>query len=204
MRIRSHAATLAATAALVLTVDSPSFAQIALLESDGALRLQVSPSNTEVFLDGYYAGTVDDFDGIFQRLHVSAGEHDIELFLSGYRSVRQKIFVQPRETFRVRYTMEQLKPGDTPDARPVASAPPRPGPVIDFGSLAIRVQPRDAVVTIDGERWQTPPDHDRLVVQLPAGPHRVEIRKEGFGVYESTVDVRRGDQTALNVSLRRE
>ena len=29
----------------------------------GAARLQVSPRETEVFVDGYYAGVVDDFDG---------------------------------------------------------------------------------------------------------------------------------------------
>ena len=141
-----------------------------------------------------------------------------ELYLEGYRSVRQKVLVQPGATFRVRYAMEMLKPGDPPDPRPVAPAAPsaaerrggapqsQPGgnARTDFGALAIRVQPRDAVVTIDGERWETPPDNDRLIVQLPAGPHRVEIRKDGFDVYTSTVDVRRGAETPLNVSLTRE
>ena len=70
--------------------------------------------------------------------------------------------------------------------------------------MAIRVQPRDATVTIDGERWDTAPDSERLAVQLPAGPHRVEIRKDGFGGYASTVDVRRGSETPLNASLARE
>jgi hypothetical protein len=59
-------------------------------------------------------------------------------------------------------------------------------------------------VFIDGERWDAPPENDRLVVQLPAGGHRVEIRKDGFGSYSSMVDVRRGDETMLNVSLTRE
>jgi hypothetical protein len=36
------------------------------------------------------------------------------------------------------------------------------------------------------------------------GAHRVEIRKDGFGNYSSTVDVRRGDEATLNVSLTRE
>ena len=49
-----------------------------------------------------------------------------------------------------------------------------------------------------------PADNERLVVQLPAGAHRVEIRKPGFGSYVSSIDIRRGDETALNVSLTRE
>jgi hypothetical protein len=53
---------------------------------DGAsLRVQVTPNDAEVFIDNYYAGTVDDFDGLFQRLHVEPGAHDITLWREGYR-----------------------------------------------------------------------------------------------------------------------
>ena len=212
----SKAATLVAAAVLVLSfLPSPALAQVPFFDRGSALRFQVTPEDAEIFLDGYYVGTVDDFDGMFQRLHLAPGEHDVEIYLGGYRSVRQKILVQPGATFRVRYGMEALTPGDTPDPRPVAPAtpppptgrrpgPPRPDQQSEFGTIAIRVQPRDAVVLIDGDRWDTSPDSDRLVVQLPAGAHRVEIRKDGFGGYSSTVDVRRGDETALNVSLTRE
>jgi hypothetical protein len=51
-----------------------------------SLRLQISPSETEVFVDGYYAGVVDDFDGFMQRLRVEAGEHTIQLYLNGRRT----------------------------------------------------------------------------------------------------------------------
>jgi hypothetical protein len=39
----------------------------------GSLRLIVEPEKTKVYVDGYYAGVADDFDGIFQRLHLSTG-----------------------------------------------------------------------------------------------------------------------------------
>jgi hypothetical protein len=35
-----------------------------------SLQLQVTPRETEVFVDGYFAGRVDDFDGRFQRLPI--------------------------------------------------------------------------------------------------------------------------------------
>ena len=38
--------------------------------STAAMRLRVKPVETEVYLNGYYAGIVDDFDGVFQRLYV--------------------------------------------------------------------------------------------------------------------------------------
>ena len=40
--------------------------------------LRVKPIETEVYLSGYYAGIIDDFVGVFQRLYVLAGNHDLE------------------------------------------------------------------------------------------------------------------------------
>src|SRR5262245_7934286 len=45
----------------------------------GDVRLQVRPREAQVFVDGYYAGIVDDFDGIFQRLTLTVGPHEIEI-----------------------------------------------------------------------------------------------------------------------------
>ena len=192
-----------------------------------SVRVQVEPRETEVYIDGSWAGTVDDFDGFFQRLHLEPGEHDVELFLDGHRSVRQKIYLQPNGTFRIRHTMIPLGAGDTPDPRPVAPPrqqrdptdpydafgraerrerpePPERSEQGSYGSLAIRVQPGDADILIDGEPWEGPDTSDRLVVELPGGEHRIEVRKTGFATYSSTVRVRRGETTTLNVSLARE
>ena len=198
-----------------------------------SLRLQVEPKETEVFIDGYWAGTVDDFDGFFQRLHIEPGDHEVELYLDGHRSFRQKIYLQPNGTFRIRHTMVPLGPGDTPEPRPVSQPPPQPRnrgrpdaygrPERDrserpmprdreparperaaFGTLAIRVQPGDAEVVVDGETWEAPDASERLVLELPEGEHRVEVRKDGYSTYASSVRIRAGDTTTLNVSLARE
>jgi hypothetical protein len=55
--------------------------------ADGELRLKVRPRNAQVFVDGYYVGIVDDFDGIFQRLHLPSGGHRIEVRLPGYETL---------------------------------------------------------------------------------------------------------------------
>jgi hypothetical protein len=64
----------------------------------------------------------------------------------------------------------------------------------------MRVQPGDAEVAIDGERWEAP-GGERIVVQLSEGVHRVEVRKDGYRTYTSTVRIRAGDTTTLNVAL---
>ncbi len=53
-------------------------------DGDGALRLKVKPREAEVFVDGYYAGVIDDFDGVFQRLHLDSGPHRVEIRAPGY------------------------------------------------------------------------------------------------------------------------
>jgi hypothetical protein len=63
------------------------------------------------------------------------------------------------------------------------------------------VQPFDADILIDGERWAGADAGERLVVQVAEGTHRVEVRKEGFTPYTAEVPVRPGETTALNVSL---
>jgi hypothetical protein len=198
-------------------------------DMSSSLRLQVSPRNTEVFLDGYYAGSVDDFDGFFQRLHVEPGEHDLQLYLPGYRSVTQKVYLQPGNTFRVKHAMEPLGPGEAEPQRPTATTPPpqpqaqrqgppsvRPqarGPVrapaasapnATYGTLTLRVQPGDASVRIDGERWDGPQGDERLIVQLSGGRHVVEIQKDGYRDYMTEVNVRSGETATLNVALTRQ
>ncbi len=71
---------------------------------DGALRLKVKPSDAAVFVDGYFAGQVDDFDGIFQRLHVEPGPHRIEVRADGYQPLSFDVRILPDRT--VTYTGE--------------------------------------------------------------------------------------------------
>jgi len=87
------------------------------LDPGAAVRLEVTPKEAEVYVDGYYAGVVDDFNGTFQRLRVEPGEHEIELYLDGYRQVKQKVYLSPDNTFKIKYTMEKLSAGEQPEAR---------------------------------------------------------------------------------------
>jgi hypothetical protein len=45
----------------------------------GTIDFSVDPSKTEVFVDGKLRGTVDDFDGRPQKLHLLPGLHKITL-----------------------------------------------------------------------------------------------------------------------------
>jgi hypothetical protein len=98
--------------------------QIGYGEPLASVRLDVKPKEAEVYVDGYYAGIVDDFDGVFQRLHVTAGAHQIVLYHDGYRSAKQQVYLSPDNTFKIKYQMEKLAPGEIAEARPVPPPPP--------------------------------------------------------------------------------
>ncbi len=53
-------------------------------QSTGTLRLNVTPGRAQVFVDGYFRGSVDDFDGVLQRLRLEEGTHQIEIRADGY------------------------------------------------------------------------------------------------------------------------
>ena len=197
-------------------------------DPSASVRLDVTPKEAEVYIDGYLTGSVDDFDGSFQRLRVAPGAHELTLYRDGFKTVHQSLHLSSGSTFRVSYKMEPLAPGEVaearptpppppsdesegapvgpPEGRPVPHGPPRgrpPAPsAAGFGTLAIRVQPTDAIVLIDGERWQTSSAEGRLVVDVPQGPHRIEIRKEGFDTYSTEITTSQGDTVPINVSLR--
>jgi len=53
-------------------------------QDEGLLRLKIKPREAEVYVDGYFVGTVDQFDGVFQRLHIDSGVHRVEVRAPGY------------------------------------------------------------------------------------------------------------------------
>jgi hypothetical protein len=177
------------------------------------LRLQITPRDALVYVDGFAAGIVDDFDGVFQRLRLVPGHHEIVVYLRGYRTLRQALYFNPGSTHTIKQTLVPLAPGENEEPQPVPRAipqmpapgggPPAQAPADSSraGTLTLRIQPIDANVYIDGEPWRAPQGQDRLVVQLTEGQHRVRVDKPGLQPFTTEVDVRAGETTSLNVSL---
>ena len=66
----------------------------------GSLRLRVEPKDAQVFVDGYYAGLVDEFDGHFQHLDLVPGPHHVEVHAPGYERLPIDVFIQPHHTIQ--------------------------------------------------------------------------------------------------------
>jgi PEGA domain len=88
------------------------------------IRTDVRPKNTEVYVDGYYAGHASDFDGSFKRLHVVPGGHAITFRLEGFRTVTQDVYVRADSTFKMNTTLERLAVGEMSAPVPAPAIPP--------------------------------------------------------------------------------
>jgi PEGA domain len=75
---------------------------------EGALRLKVKPREASVFVDGYFAGQVDEFDGMFQRLNLDSGPHRVEITLEGHETLSFEIRVVPDRTITYEGELRRL------------------------------------------------------------------------------------------------
>jgi hypothetical protein len=68
----------------------------------GGVALEITPYDADVFVDGEYAGHVEDFDGTTQPLTLTAGTHRIEVRAPGYEPMVVDIGVQPGQVIPYR------------------------------------------------------------------------------------------------------
>ena len=186
----------------------------------GQVRVQVEPEKTRVYVDGYYAGVADDFDGIFQRLNLPTGRHEIMLKLEGYRTHRIKIYVPLDQTVKIKLDMvkglgeevaEDWTAGrdlardeegygdirEDDDADDVADVD-EGVPARDRGTLRLQVTPPDASIYLNGEFRGT----GRLeTLSLPAGRYHLEIVRPGYRLLERDVEVEPGRTTPVVAAL---
>jgi hypothetical protein len=76
----------------------------------GGVRLDVTPRDAAVHVDGYYAGIVDDFDGALQRVALEPGPHRFEITADGHDSLVFEVNVRPNQTIRYHGDMLRIVP----------------------------------------------------------------------------------------------
>jgi hypothetical protein len=168
--------------------------------AEGAVRVIVDPPQTQVYVDGDYAGIADDFDGIFQRLHVPPGEHEITLSLDGYQTEHFRVFVPVGRTLKIHHVMIPGRGEHTEDRYSddrEAYRNDRRGD--DAGLLLLDVRPNDAAVYVDDEFRGSGSEVARL--RLGPGRHRIEVVRAAYRTVEREVEIRAGQRESLRVEL---
>jgi hypothetical protein len=77
--------------------------------ADGNLRLVVEPISAQVFVDGYFVGTIEDFYDTLAGLILPAGPHHLEFRAAGYETLTADVAVEPNRTITYRATLRPLR-----------------------------------------------------------------------------------------------
>jgi hypothetical protein len=75
----------------------------------GGLRLKIKPREGQVYVDGYFVGDVDSFDGTFQKLNIDGGNHRIEIKADGFEALQFDVLITPGETVTYKGEMKRIQ-----------------------------------------------------------------------------------------------
>ena len=76
----------------------------------GGVRIDLPQREAEVYVDSYYVGIVDDFDGALQQVNLEPGPHRVEVRLDGFEPVAFDVNVEPGRTITYRSALRQAEP----------------------------------------------------------------------------------------------
>ena len=74
----------------------------------GGLQLDVQPWRAEVYVDGEYAGVVDDFRGYYHHLDLAAGGHLVGIVAPDHRPLIIEVMIAPGYTSTYRGTLARV------------------------------------------------------------------------------------------------
>lgn len=81
-----------------------------------AVDTDVSPEEAEIWLDGVFVGTADDFDGHPDFLYLRPGSYTLELKLKGYKPVSKTLEVRAGRLVRMNDELERAPGGSKWDS----------------------------------------------------------------------------------------
>jgi PEGA domain len=90
-----------------------------VVENPTAVRVEGVPKGAQAFVDGYFAGTSG-------RVPTTPGGHAITLYLAGYRTITEHIYVAPGSTLKMKESMDKLAAGEVSAPPPAPTRAPQP------------------------------------------------------------------------------
>ena len=86
-----------------------SYSQGSRDEDQGSLRLKVKPRDAKVYVDGYFVGTIDSMDGVFQKLPLNGGRHRVSVKADGYQPDEFEVVITPNETVTYEGDLKKIR-----------------------------------------------------------------------------------------------
>lgn len=98
---------------LTITLEKDPKAQFSA--SNAQIKLKVSPERAAVFVDGQFAGTANQFQGVGRAMLIAPGKHHIKIGLVGYQPFETDVTLSPNQKFTIK---TELVEGSTLQADP--------------------------------------------------------------------------------------
>ncbi len=70
-------------------------------DATGELKIAATPSRAAVFVDGQYAGHVDEFDGVGKAMLLTPGQHRVRIALPGYLPFDTMVDLRPQQKLKI-------------------------------------------------------------------------------------------------------
>jgi len=138
----------------------------------GTIMVSSSPSGANIYIDGEYKGTTETWGKSFS---MPVGDHTIKLTKSGYNDWETTKYVYADEDIDVSATLT-----------------PQPG------SISISSAPAGAKIYLDGAYKGTTP---KTISDVSVGYHTIELNKEGYQSWSTSVYVTSGGTETVSVSM---
>jgi hypothetical protein len=84
----------------------------------GYLHFEMRPGDAQVFVDGFYMGSVDDFRRTVPGRSLQAGPHRVELRAAGYETKTFDVLIAPNQTVSYRSDLQPTSTGVRPVLAP--------------------------------------------------------------------------------------
>jgi PEGA domain len=142
-----------------------------------------------VWVDGQYVGYLNELKGS-KKLLLLPGEHEISVREAGYRSVEQKISVQPKHTQILRVLLAK-----DPQAQYSAVT----------GEVKLSIDPDRAAVFVDNQFAGHAHEFGGAgrAMLLSPGHHQIKITLPGYKSFTTEIDVRANQKYDIKTQLPR-
>jgi len=77
-------------------------------DAHGDVRIDIPQKEAEVYVDGFYVGVVEDFNGTLETLNLVPGPHRIELRAPGYQTLTFDVNIEAGRTITYRTGMQRV------------------------------------------------------------------------------------------------
>lgn len=86
----------------ILTISLEKDPKAMFSASNAQVKLKVTPERAAVFVDGKFAGTANQFQGVGRAMLIAPGKHHIKIGLAGYQPFETDVSLEPNQKMTIK------------------------------------------------------------------------------------------------------